>query len=70
MTGNSCTCGRKPGDIGDLVVTQRKCNHSAFNGWRRTASDYSTIRCLRPGCTGLRRTKAKYVDKLPDEELK
>lgn len=67
--GNKCTCGRKHGDIADLAVTVRKCNYSAFNGYRRTPSDYSEIVCLRPGCLGVRRTKAKYVDQLPDVSL-
>lgn len=48
------------------VVTVRKANYSAFNGGRRTPSDYSEVRC--PKCSGVWRTKAAYVDDLPDEE--
>ena len=44
------------------VVLQYKCNHSAFNGYRRTPSDYSTVKCLECGATG--RTKAAYVGEL------
>lgn len=44
-------------------VTQRRCNHSAFNGYHRTRSDYSETKC---GECGRRwRTKAAYVDDLP-----
>ncbi|MFD0032493.1 hypothetical protein ACFVJK_30350 [Streptomyces sp. NPDC127172] len=48
------------------VVLARKCNHSAFNGGRRTPSDYSDVTCTAPGCMGRWRTKAAYVDTLPD----
>lgn len=61
-----CTCGRKRGDHKDLVVTQRNCNYSAFNGYHYTPSDYSQVVCLRPGCNGSWRSKADYVDGLPD----
>jgi hypothetical protein len=43
-------------------ITQFRCNHSAFNGYRRTPSDYSGIRCLE--CGSFWRTKAKYVEEL------
>jgi hypothetical protein len=45
-------------------VTQRECNHSAFNGWHYTPSDYSTVICK--DCRGVWRTKAAYVRKLRD----
>lgn len=64
-----CSCGRKKGDHSDLVVVQYKCNHSAFNGYNYTPSDYSAVRCTRPGCHGAWRTKAAYVDDLPKEVL-
>lgn len=64
-----CTCGRKPGDHTDLAVTSYKCNHSAFNGYRYTPSNYSQVRCLRPGCFGSWRTDAAYVETLPREGL-
>lgn len=46
------------------VVLQRKCNHSAFNGYHWTPSDYSCLRCTE--CGRVWRTKAAYVDGLPD----
>lgn len=46
------------------VVTQRLCNHSAFNGYHQTPSDYSQVLC--PLCPQTWRTKAAYVSKLPD----
>ena len=68
MSGRTpCLCGRKKGDHTDLVVVQYKCNHSAFNGYYYTPSDYSAVRCTRPGCPGAWRTKAAYVDDLPKE---
>ena len=46
------------------VVTARRCNYSAFNGYRCTYSDYSEVRCP---IDQLRwRTRAAYVDTLPD----
>ena len=46
------------------VVSQRMCNHSAFNGYHYTPSDYSTVRCKSCGAVG--RTKADYVALLRD----
>ena len=40
-------------------VVQYRCNHSAFNGYHTTPSDYSSITCLRCGADW--RTKASYV---------
>lgn len=45
-------------------VYQRYCNHSAFNGYRETYSEYSSVRCLRCGASW--RTKADFVSFLPD----
>ncbi len=45
-------------------VTVRKANYSAFNGGRRTRSRYSEVRC--PACPTFWRTRAAYVDSLPD----
>lgn len=45
-------------------MTARKGNRSAFNGYRWTPSDYSEVRCTVCGRSW--RTKAKYVDALPD----
>jgi hypothetical protein len=50
----------------NLKVVMRKCNYSAFNGYRRTSSDYSLVECFVPGCTWMTRTKASYVNALPD----
>lgn len=44
------------------VVIQRNSNQSAFNGYRRTPSDYSEIQCR--ACRAIWRTKAKYVEYL------
>lgn len=46
------------------VVVVRNANFSAFNGYRRTTSAYSLIRC--PACGRSWRTKAAYVATLPD----
>ena len=46
------------------VVTVRKANYSAFNGYQRTTSDYSQIHCGR--CQRTWRGKAAYVDSLLD----
>ena len=53
---------------GDLVVTHYKHNHSAFNGYHWTASDYSAVQCQ--SCQWWWRTKAKYVEglKLDDQD--
>jgi hypothetical protein len=45
-----------------LVVTQRECNHSAFNGYRWTSSAYSTVMCIN--CQGHWRTKGAFVGRL------
>lgn len=55
----ACSC--KPRRV---VVVHRKCNYSAFNGYRYTPSDYSLVRCA--GCGATWRTKAAYVDDAPD----
>lgn len=48
------------------VVIQRNCSRSAFNGYKRTFSEYSHVICLGKGCMGSFRTKGKYVSLLPD----
>lgn len=45
-------------------VIHRRCNHSAFNGHRRTNSLYSSVHCKK--CGHVWRTKAHYVMGLPD----
>lgn len=58
--GNVCLCA----DRSRLRVVDRNCNHSAFNGYHRTWSAYSSIVCL--ACGGYWRTKAAYVIRTPD----
>jgi len=48
-----CECDRKYWRVVDW-----KCNHSAFNGYHTTPSDYSALVCLR--CLHHWRTNAKY----------
>lgn len=62
-----CSCGRKKGDKTDLVVIKRNYNQSAFNGYHRTYSEYSTVSCTRIGCNGMWRTKAEYVKTIQDK---
>lgn len=63
-----CTCGRKRGDHSDLKVVMYRRNYSAFNGYHYTPSDYSEVRCTRPGYIGRWRTKAAYVEGLPKDD--
>ena len=63
--GVPCEC--KPKTKVNWVVTGRRCNYSAFNGYHRTSSDYSQVHCRK--CRGVWRTKADYVDRLSDGEL-
>jgi hypothetical protein len=59
MSGKvACKCRPR-----NLVVTQRRCNHSAFSGYRFTPSDYSAVKCLE--CGQHWRTKAGYVRDFP-----
>jgi hypothetical protein len=62
--GIPCRCDerKKPIDQRAWVITQYHCNHSAFNGYHHTSSDYSGIQCER--CRGVWRTKAAYVERL------
>ncbi len=43
-----------------VMVTDYRCNYSAFNGYHFAPSDYSRVWCLR--CGGTWRTKAAYVE--------
>ena len=49
------------------VVRVREANYSAFNGYRRTPSDYSLVVCPAHDRPMKWRTKAAYVGTLPDE---
>jgi len=61
MSGlNACKCRPR-----QVVVRQRMCNYSAFNGYRYTPSDYSLVRCVHCGC--IWRTKAAYVARSPND---
>jgi hypothetical protein len=59
-----CTCSPPRNIPGIWRVAQRECNHSAFNGYHRTASRWSAVVCLV--CGRRWRTKAAYVASLPD----
>lgn len=61
-----CRCRErdKPANRRAWTVWQRHCSHSAFNGYRRKVSQYSTVRCLVCGALG--RTRARWVDQIPD----
>lgn len=59
MSGGAiCRCNART-----WLVIKYLCNHSAFNGYRRTSSDYSTVMCT--SCGAKWRTKAAYVHGLP-----
>lgn len=47
---------------GVLVILHYRCNFSAFSGYRRTPSNYSSLLCCH--CGNRFRTKAKYVNSL------
>lgn len=63
MSGGTA-CARPAEHRGSWYVTARRCNYSAFNGGHRTPSDYSEVFC--PPCQRRWRTRAGYVDSLPD----
>lgn len=63
-SARECLERAKPVQERNWVVSQRYCNHSAFNGYHYTPSDYSTVRCKSCGAVG--RTKANYVESLKD----
>jgi hypothetical protein len=57
-------CADKAGHRESWRVAVREANYSAFNGYHRTPSAYSEVRC--PLCPAVWRTKAGYVATLPD----
>lgn len=60
----SCTCeGTTAERRASWWCPAYRCNYSAFNGYRRTPSPYSEIRCT--ACGNRWRTKAAYADALP-----
>lgn len=64
--GRSCKCLERDKPFAKRAwrVLAYRCNHSAFNGYRRTPSQYSAVTCL--ACQASWRTKAGYVDSLKD----
>jgi len=71
MSGwNRCTCdGTWEEKRKNWIVVNRNCNYSHFERPKgcRHYSEYSLVACTK--CTGLFRTKARYVFELPDGEL-
>lgn len=69
LTKTSCWCNERNKPIAERkwTVGRRKYNESAFNGGHRTPSKYSDVICS--GCGTVWRSKAAYVDKLPDADL-
>lgn len=72
MTGQvktSCWCNERNKPIAERkwTVGRRKYNESTFNGGHRTTSPYSDVIC--GSCDTVWRTKAAYVDKLPDGDM-
>ena len=62
--GKLCICGFKTLEEKKLnwQVLQYQCNYSAFNGYRLTPSNYSTLHCNV--CKMTWRTKANYVNEI------
>ncbi|AXH50938.1 hypothetical protein CPT_Scapp_009 [Serratia phage Scapp] len=56
----ACKCKVKRRD--NWRIIDYRCNYSAFNGYRYTPSDYSSITCLK--CGSVWRSKSSYVDTL------
>lgn len=65
--GTACICpGTRSFKRKMWVVLQYRCNYSAFNGYRRSESNYSCVQCTQ--CGHVWRTKQPYVDHLPRRE--
>ena len=64
--GINCHCleRAKPIKKRAWLVIHRNHNHSAFNGYHETQSDYSAITCKKCGASW--RTNANYVADLAD----
>jgi len=62
--GVYCRCDEraKPLEQRRWIVVRFKHNRSAFNGYHRTPSDYSSVKC--EVCLATWRTKAGYVASL------
>jgi hypothetical protein len=66
--GKACKCPESKKTLmrsRNWVVYQRNCNHSAFNGYRYTPSDWSCVGCR--SCGAVWRTKASYIGFLLDK---
>jgi len=59
--GPACKCpeSKKPLKERNWIAETYKCHHSAFNGYKKTYSEFSRIRCQ--SCLFVWRTKASYV---------
>lgn len=69
-SGEACSCDERKKPLKDRqweVMTYRG-NHSAFNGYKFTSSDYSAVVCN--ACNYSWRTKADYVDRLKHRSRK
>ena len=68
--GPACACPERsfPIERRRWLIIDYKCNHSAFNGYRETPSDYSKVQCTE--CGRVWSTKAAYVDDLEMGTLK
>jgi len=66
--GKVCKCpeSKKPIKERRWGVVDRNCNYSAFSGYHKTYSDYSSLVCLE--CRAYWRTKAAYVYSLDKVE--
>ena len=71
MSGwSACRCeGTRKEKMKNWVVRERNCNYSYFEypKGEKHYSDYSLVVCKK--CGGMFRTKAKYVESLPDDSL-
>ncbi len=63
--GPACSCEERKKPVRDRnwMVTMRRYNCSAFNGYHETSSEYSEVWCL--SCSTHWRTKAGYVAQTP-----
>ena len=61
-----CTCGRKNRDLDECAILREE-DGKVFYGWKSgpKESEASTVVCLRQGCLGKWRSRAKALEKLP-----
>ena len=65
--GCHCPERDKPATKRRWVVVRRRCNFSAFNGYKWRPSEYSLLHCRACKATG--RTKARYVEDIRDGRI-